>query len=112
MSVAFAQNSKALLSYPAKQIEGDLSNTVITAAGEAVTPELFGLNTIQDIKCGPVQIAGSVNTETLLGKYDAVTGKILFFYGNDNVAEVPTPLVVITGNISSAYVMPVTVFGT
>jgi hypothetical protein len=110
--VAFVQNSSTLLQYPQRMVQGDLTNASAPAAGIVVTAALFGLASITDIICGPVQIAGVVNVSCVIAKYDPVTSTIFFFYGNDNVAEIPTQLVVITGNIASAIVVPLTVYGT
>jgi len=91
-----------------KIIHGQITNASFPLAGIPVTPALFGLTTIVDIICGNVQIGGSVNTATVVAKYDPVGGSIFAFFTG---SAVTTNLQVITGNIAQAIQFPVTVIG-
>lgn len=112
MSQAFLVESTSLLNTPNKATRVKITSTNIPAAGFAVTAANIGLTTIKDMSFSLVEVAGSVNVSSLAPKYDPVTGKIFFFYGQDAAAEIPAQFVVITGDISAAIVFYATVYGT
>jgi len=104
--------TEQLLGYPKKEVYYSITDASILAAGVAITPATFGLDTIDTFSADPVEIAGSVNTQTLLVKYDPVAGKFFYFgQADDTSTTVAKPLAIIPGNIAAVPVFKVRVMG-
>lgn len=105
MSLTLTKITEALLGYPKKEVHYKVTDTSIPVAGESIAAADLTLDSIDYISCTAVEIAGSVNTQTLIPKYDPASGKIFWFgQADDTSTTVAKPFAIIPGNIASAQV--------